>query len=97
MRTAIFFLIGVVLIVLVGSFVPQQDTSAQAKVDLFTANHGHLNELATRVGLPLTEVFVSPLFLALLASLYVALGACVLRRGRALVMRTIRRQPRTTQ
>jgi cytochrome c biogenesis protein len=97
MRTAIFFLIGVVLIVLVGSFVPQQDTSAQTKVDQFLADHANLNDLASHVGLPLTQVFVAPLFFVLLGSLYVALGACVIRRGRALVMRTIRRHPRSPQ
>jgi cytochrome c biogenesis protein ResB len=97
MRTAILFLIGLVLIVLVGSFVPQQDTSQQQKVDEFLAAHRHLNNLAAHVGLPLTEVFVSPLLYVLFASLYIALGACVIRRGRALVMRTARRYPRTPQ
>jgi cytochrome c biogenesis protein len=97
MRTAIFFLIGVALIVLVGSFVPQQDTSAQTKVDAFLVDHHYLNQLASYLGLPLTQVFVSPLFYVLLGSLYLALGACVLRRGRALVMRTVRRHPRTPQ
>ena len=97
MRTAILFLIGVALIVLVGSFVPQQDTSAQSKVDAFLTDHHNLNQLASTLGLPLTQVFVSPLFYVLLGSLYLALGACVLRRGRALVMRTIRRRPRTPQ
>jgi cytochrome c biogenesis protein ResB len=97
MRTAIFFLIGVSLIVLIGSFVPQQDTSAQSKVDQFLADHHNLNDLGTHVGLPLTQVFVAPLFFVLLGSLYLALGACVLRRGRALVMRTVRRHPRTPQ
>ncbi len=97
MRTAILFLIGVVLIVLVGSFVPQQDTSDQTKVDQFLADHANLNGLASHVGLPLTQVFVSPLFFVLLGSLYLALGSCVLRRGRALLMRTIRRHPRTPQ
>jgi len=97
MRTAIFFLIGVALIVLIGSFVPQQDTSAQSKVDQFLADHQNLNDLASHIGLPLTQVFVAPLFFVLLGSLYLALGACVLRRGRALVMRTIRRHPRTPQ
>lgn len=97
MRTAIFFLIGVVLIVLVGSFVPQQDTSDQAKVDQFIAGHQNLDGLAAHLGLPLTQVFVSPLFFVLLGSLYLALGSCVIRRGRALVMRTVRRHPRTPQ
>ena len=97
MRTAILFLIGVALIVLIGSFVPQQDTSAQTKVDQFLADHGNLNSLASHLGLPLTQVFVSPLFFVLLGSLYLALGACVLRRGRALVMRTVRRHPRSPQ
>ena len=97
MRTAILFLIGVELIVLIGSFVPQQNTSAQEKVDAFTAANPHLINLATDFGLPLTSVFVSPLFFVLLGSLYIALGACVIRRGRALVMRVVRRRPRTTQ
>jgi cytochrome c biogenesis protein ResB len=97
MRTAILFLIGVALIVLIGSFVPQQDTSAQTKVDQFLTDHGNLNDLASHLGLPLTQVFVSPLFFVLLGSLYLALGACVIRRGRALVMRTVRRHPRSPQ
>lgn len=97
MRTAIIFLIVVVLIVLVGSFVPQQDTSAQSKVDEFLSNNGTLNQIGGYVGLPLTQVFVSPLFFIVLGSLYVALGACVLRRGRALIMRTVRRYPKTPQ
>jgi cytochrome c biogenesis protein len=97
MRTAIFFLIGVVLIVLIGSFVPQQDTSAQTKVDQFLTDHHNLNDLGTHLGLPLTQVFVAPLFFVLLGSLYLALGACVIRRGRALVMRTVQRRPRTSQ
>jgi cytochrome c biogenesis protein len=97
MRTAIFFLIGVALIVLIGSFVPQQDTSAQTKVDQFLADHQNLNGLASHLGLPLTQVFVAPLFFVLLGSLYLALGACVIRRGRALLMRTVRRHPRTPQ
>jgi len=97
MRTAIGFLIGVALIVLIGSFVPQQDTSAQSKVDTFLAEHHNLNGLASHLGLPLTQVFVAPLFLVLLASLYIALGACVLRRLRGLVVRTLRGYPRTPQ
>jgi cytochrome c biogenesis protein ResB len=97
MRTAILFLIGIALIVLVGSFVPQQDTSQQAKVDEFLAAHRHLDALAGHLGLPLTQVFVSPLFYILLGSLYIALASCVLRRGTALVRRTLRRHPRTPQ
>lgn len=97
MRTAILFLCGGVLIVLVGSFVPQQDTSAQGKVDQFLLDHQNLNGLGSHVGLPLTQVFVSPLFLVLLGSLYIALGACVLRRARALVSRSLRGYPRTPQ
>jgi cytochrome c biogenesis protein len=97
MRTAILFLIGIALIVLVGSFVPQQDTSAQAKVDEFALAHRNLDGLASHLGLPLTQVFVSPLFYVLLASLYIALSSCVLRRGTALVRRTLRGQPRTPQ
>jgi cytochrome c biogenesis protein len=97
MRTAIAFLIGLVLIVLIGSFVPQQDTSEQAKVDEFLQNHPNLNSLASHLGLPLTEVFVSPLLYVLLGSLYIALAACVIRRGRALLVRTMRGYPRTPQ
>ena len=97
MRTAIFFLIGLVILVLVGSFVPQDQTSAAQKVSDFLAAHGNVNDLATGLGLPLTQVFVSPLYFILLGSLYIALGACVLRRGRALVLRTVRHHPRTAQ
>jgi len=97
MRTAILFLIGVALIALVGSFVPQQDTSAQAKVDDFLLHHRNLDALASHLGLPLTQVFVSPLLYVLLASLYIALASCVLRRGTALVRRTVRGHPRTPQ
>jgi cytochrome c biogenesis protein len=97
MRTAILFLIGVALIVLVGSFVPQRDTSARAKVDDFLATHHNLNDLGSHFGLPLTEVFVSPLFFVLLGSLYLALGACVIRRARGLLTRTVRGYRRTPQ
>ena len=97
MRTAIVFLIGLVLIVLVGSFVPQQDTSDPGKVSDFLAANPNLNSLASHLGFPLTQVFVSPLFYALLGSLYIALAACVLRRGRALVVRTLRGHRRTPQ
>jgi cytochrome c biogenesis protein len=97
MRTAILFLIGIALIVLVGSFVPQQETSQQAKVDEFLLTHHNLDQLASHLGLPLTQVFVSPLFYVLLASLYIALASCVLRRGTALVRRTLRGHPRTPQ
>lgn len=97
MRTAIYFLIGILGIVLIGTFVPQQYTSAQQKVTQFLTAHPALNALGTDLGLPLTSVFVSPLFYVLLASLYVALFSCVLTRGRALVIRTIRRYPRSPQ
>ena len=97
MRTAIYFLIGILLIVLVGTFVPQEFTSSSQKVTEFVAAHQNLNDLATHLGLPLTSVFVSPLFYVLLGSLYIALLSCVLTRGRALVIRTIRRYPRTPQ
>jgi len=97
MRTAIFMLIGVVAIVVVGSFVPQQGTSDPGKVQQFLSDHGNLNGLFSTIGLPLTNVFVSPVFFVLLGSLYIALGACVIRRGRALVTRTLRRYPRTPQ
>jgi cytochrome c biogenesis protein ResB len=97
MRTAIYFLIGILLIVLIGTFVPQEFTSASQKVSGFVAAHQNLNDLATHLGLPLTSVFVSPLFYILLASLYIALLSCVLTRGRALVVRTLRRYPRTPQ
>ena len=97
MRTAIFFLIGVVAIVAVGSFVPQEGTSDPAKVQAFLSGNPTLTSVFSTVGLPLTDVFVSPIFYVLLGSLYVALGACVLRRGRALLVRTVRRYPRTPQ
>ena len=97
MRTAIFFLIGVVAIVAVGSFVPQQGTSDPTKVQAFLGNNPTLNSVFNTLGLPLTSVFVSPVFYVLLGSLYIALGACVLRRGRALFVRTVRRYPRTPQ
>lgn len=97
MRTAILFLIGIALIVLIGSFVPQQETSAQTKVDEFQLTHHNLDVLASHLGLPLTQVFVSPLFYVLLGSLYIALASCVLRRGTALVRRTVRGHPRTPQ
>jgi cytochrome c biogenesis protein ResB len=97
MRTAIYFLIGILAIVLIGTFVPQEFTSASQKVSEFVAAHQNLNDLATHLGLPLTSVFVSPLFYILLASLYVALLSCVVTRGRALVIRTVRRYPRSPQ
>lgn len=97
MRTAIYMLIGVLGIVLIGTFVPQQFTSAQQKVTAFLAAHPALNDLATHLGLPLTSVFVSPLFYVLLGSIYIALLSCVITRGRALLVRTIRRYPRTPQ
>ena len=97
MRTAIFFLIGVVAIVAVGSFVPQDGTSDPTKVQAFISNNPTLTSVFGRIGLPLTTVFVSPIFYVLLGSLYIALGACVLRRGRALVMRTVKRYPKTPQ
>ncbi|HWW10698.1 MAG TPA: cytochrome c biogenesis protein ResB [Candidatus Acidoferrales bacterium] len=97
MRTAIFFLIGVVAIVAVGSFVPQQETSDPAKVQLFISDHPNISGLFAHLGLSLTDVFVSPVFYVLLGSLYIALLACVLRRGKALVTRTFRHYPRTPQ
>ena len=97
MRTAIFFLIGVVAIVAVGSFVPQQGTSDPTKVQAFLSNNPTLTNVFGWLQLPLTDVFVSPIFYLLLGSLYIALGACVLRRGRALVVRTVKRYPRTPQ
>ncbi|MBV8445671.1 MAG: cytochrome c biogenesis protein ResB, partial [Candidatus Dormibacteraeota bacterium] len=97
MRTAIFFLMGVVAIVLIGSFVPQDGTSDPGKVQAFLTSYPTLNGLMARLGLPPTDVFVSPVFYVLLGSLYIALAACVLRRGKALIVRTIRRYPRTPQ
>jgi cytochrome c biogenesis protein ResB len=97
MRTAIYFLMGILGIVLIGTFVPQEFTSASQKVTDFLAAHQNLNDLATHLGLPLTSVFVSPLFYILLASLYIALLSCVITRGRALIIRTLRRYPRTPQ
>ena len=97
MRTAIFFLAGVVAFVAEGSFVPQQGTSDPAKVQQFLSDNATLNAVFSHIGVPLTEVFVSPLFYVLLGSLYIALFACVVRRGRALITRTARRYPRTPQ
>jgi cytochrome c biogenesis protein ResB len=97
MRTAIFFLIGLVLIVSVGAVVPQDQTSDPAQVQSFLANNAHLDELATQLGLPLTKVYVSVDFYLLLGSLFLALGACVIGRGRALLRRTLRGHPRTPQ
>ncbi len=97
MRTAIYFLIGILMIVLIGTFVPQEFTSASQRVTEFLTAHPNLNDLFTRLGLPLTSVFVSPLFYILLASLYIALLSCVITRGRALIVRTVRRYPRTPQ
>jgi cytochrome c biogenesis protein len=97
MRTAIYMLVGVLGIVLIGTFVPQQFSSAQGKVSAFLGSHVALNDLATHFGLPLTSVFVSPLFYILLGSIYIALLSCVLTRGRALIVRTIRGYPRSPQ
>lgn len=97
MRTAIYMLIGVLGIVLIGTFVPQEFTSSQGKVAEFLAAHTELNGLTSKLGLPLTSVFVSPLFYVLLGSIYIALLSCVINRGRALVARTLRGYPRTPQ
>lgn len=97
MRTAIFFLAGLAGVALIGSFVPQAHTSAQTKVDQFLGSYPHLNSLLSAIGLPLTEVFVSPVFYALVASLFIALAACVFRRGRALVVRTLKPYRKTPQ
>ena len=97
MRTAIYMLLGVLGIVLIGTFVPQEFTSSSVKVSEFLAAHSNLNDLASHIGLPLTSVFVSPLFYVLLGSIYIALLSCVLTRGRALMVRTMRRYPRTPQ
>ncbi|MGC8460408.1 MAG: cytochrome c biogenesis protein ResB [Candidatus Dormibacteria bacterium] len=97
MRTAIYFLIAIIAITLVGAFVPQQNTDSQTLVDSFLASHQHLNSLASAIGLPLTSVFVSPLFYALVAALYLSLGWCVLRRGQALIVRTVRGYKRNAQ
>lgn len=97
MRTAIFFLIGLVLIVGIGAVVPQEQTSDPTLVQQFLDNNAHLDALATNLGLPLTHVYVSVDFYILLASLFVALGACVIGRGRALLKRTVRGYPRTAQ
>ena len=91
MRTAIFLLLGILVIVLIGSFVPQQNTSDPTKVEAFLTAWPNLNVLFADLQLPLTQVFVSPVFYVLLGLLYVSLGWCVIRRGRALVMRTAAR------
>ncbi|MGA8015688.1 MAG: cytochrome c biogenesis protein ResB [Candidatus Dormiibacterota bacterium] len=97
MRTAIFFLIGLVFITGIGAVVPQNLTDEPSQVQQFLASNAHLNALATSLGLPLTDVYVSFDFYVLLFSLFIALGACVIGRGRALVVRTIRGHPRTAQ
>jgi cytochrome c biogenesis protein len=97
MRTAIFLLLGILVIVLIGSFVPQQNTSDPTKVEAFLTAWPNLNVLFADLQLPLTQVFVSPVFYALLGLLYVSLGWCVIRRARALVMRTLRGYKRTPQ
>jgi|GEM_PF-1338651 len=97
MRTAIFLLVGILLIVLIGSFVPQQNTSDPGKVEAFLTAWPNLNVLFADAQLPLTQVFVSPVFYTLLGLLYISLGWCVIRRGRALIMRTFRGYKRTPQ
>ncbi len=97
MRTAIFLLLGILVIVLIGSFVPQQNTSDPTKVEAFLTSWPNLNVLFADLQLPLTQVFVSPVFYVLLGLLYVSLGWCVIRRGRALFMRTLRGYKRTPQ
>lgn len=97
MRTAIFLLLGILVIVLIGSFVPQQNTSDPTKVEAFLTSWPNLNVLFADLQLPLTQVFVSPVFYALLGLLYVSLGWCVIRRARALIMRTLRGYKRTPQ
>jgi cytochrome c biogenesis protein len=97
MRTAIFLLVGILAIVLIGSFVPQQNTSDPGKVAAFITAWPNLNLLFADLQLPLTQVFVSPVFYVLLGLLYVSLGWCVIRRGRALIMRTARGYKRTPQ
>jgi cytochrome c biogenesis protein ResB len=97
MRTAIFLLLGILIIVLIGSFVPQQNTSDPTKVLAFLTAWPNLNLLFAKLQLPLTQVFVSPVFFALLSLLYVSLGWCVIRRGRALIVRTLRGYRHTPQ
>ena len=81
MRTAIFLLLGILVIVLIGSFVPQQNTSDPTKVEAFLTSWPNLNVLFADLQLPLTQVFVSPVFYVLLGLLYISLGWCVIRRG----------------
>ena len=64
MRTAIFLLLGILVIVLMGSFVPQQNTSDPTKVEAFLTSWPNLNVLFANLQLPLTQVFVSPVFYA---------------------------------
>ncbi len=97
MRTAIFLLLGILVIVLIGSFVPQQNTSDPTKVEAFLTSWPNLNVLFADLQLPLTQVFVSPVFYVLLGLLYISLGWCVIRRARALIMRTLRGYKRTPQ
>ncbi len=97
MRTAIFLLLGILVIVLIGSFIPQQNTSDPSKVEAFLTSWPNLNTLFADLQLPLTQVFVSPVFYVLLGLLYISLGWCVIRRARALIMRTLRGYKRTPQ
>ena len=97
MRTAILFLIGLIVIVGLGALVPQNGTSDSTQVQQFLTANPNLTSLSSALGLPLTDVYVSVDFYLLLGSLFVALGACVIRRGRALVMRTVRGRPRNAQ
>lgn len=97
MRTAIYFLIAIIIVIIIGGIVPQQNTDAQPLVTGFLTSHQHLDAVATAIGLPLTQVYTAPLFLGLIGCLYVSLGWCVLRRGRALVVRTFKRYPKTAQ
>ena len=97
MQSAIFLLLGILVIVVIGSFVPQQNTSHPTKVVAFLTAWPNLNVLFVDLQLALTQVFVSPVFYVLLALLYISLGWCVIRRGRALVMRTVRGYKRTPQ
>ncbi len=97
MRTAIIFLFIIAGLVLIGSFVPQQNTSAAEKVSEFQAAHTNLDSMFAAAGLPLTQVFVSPVFFGMAALLYGSLGACVIRRFRALFVRTVKRYVRSAQ
>lgn len=80
MRTAIQLLIVVAVVSIVGSIVPQRNSSP-AKVDQFMSEHRFWGEVFDRVGL--FNVFTAWWYLALLGFLLFVTLACLLPRTRA--------------